>query len=101
MADVLEKLNTQIGSERSDDSLMMIAAFDQGQRGDFMGLRNTLQDLATKFPESSRSIRSIWFLQKQGKISAAEFDFALQFIAIGTISQNPKDFGVSAEPLVL
>jgi len=42
MSDVFEKLNTQIGSERSDDSLMMVAAFDQGQRGDFMGLRNTL-----------------------------------------------------------
>src|SRR6185436_17283494 len=34
MSDVFEKLNTQIGSELSDDSLMMVAAFDQGQRGD-------------------------------------------------------------------
>jgi FOG: FHA domain len=101
MADVLDKLHTQIGDELSDDCLLMIAAFDQGQRGDFMGLRNMLQDLATKFPESSRSIRSVWFLQKQGKISGPEFDFAIQFIAIGTISQNPKDFGLSAEPLVL
>ena len=101
MSDVFEKLNTQIGSERSDDSLMMVAAFDQGQRGDFMGLRNTLQDLANKFPESSRSIRSIWFLQKQGKISGPEFDFAILFLAVGTISQNPKDFGLNTEPLVL
>jgi pSer/pThr/pTyr-binding forkhead associated (FHA) protein len=101
MSEVFEKLNTQIGSERSDDSLMMVAAFDQGQRGDFMGLRNTLQDLSTKFPESSRSIRSIWFLQKQGKISGPEFDFALQFLAIGTICQNPKDFGLNTEPLTL
>jgi hypothetical protein len=101
MADVLDKLHTQIGDELSDDCLLMIAAFDQGQRGDFMGLRNMLQDLATKFPESSRSIRSIWFLQKQGKISGPEFDFAIQFIAIGTISQNPKDFGLSAEPFIL
>ena len=101
MAGVFEKLNTQIGSELSDDSLMMIAAYDQGQRGDFMGLRNTLQDLSTKFPESARAIRTIWFLQKQGKISAAEFDFALQFLAIGTITQSPKDFGINAEPLTL
>jgi len=101
MSDVFEKLNTQIGSELSDDSLMMVAAFDQGQRGDFMGLRNTLQDLANKFPDSSRAIRSIWFLQKQGKISGPEFDFAIMFLAVGTISQNPKDFGVNAEPLIL
>jgi hypothetical protein len=80
---------------------MMIAAYDQGEKGDFMRLRNTLQDLATKFPESSRVIRSIWFLQKQGKITDSEFDFALRFLAIGTITQNPKDFGVKAEPLTL
>lgn len=101
MADVLGKLQTQIGSELSDDSLLMIAAFDQGQSGDFQKLRNMLQDLATKFPESSRQIRSIWFLQKQGKITDAEFDFALRFIAIGTITQSPKDFGVNTEPLTL
>jgi hypothetical protein len=101
MADVLDKLHTQIGDELSDDCLLMIAAFDQGQRGDFMGLRNMLQDIATKFPESPRSIRSIWFLQKQNKISSTEFDFAIQFIAIGTISQSPKDFGIAAEPLAL
>jgi hypothetical protein len=101
MAGIFEKLNTQIGSERSDDSLLMIAAYDQGEKGDFMRLRNMLQDLATKFPESARSIRSIWFLQKQNKISTDEFEFALRFIAIGTITQSPKDFGVSAEPLTL
>jgi len=99
MADIFEKLQTQIGSERSDDSLMMVAAFDQGQAGDFQRLRNTLQDLSTKFPESSRAIRSIWFLQKQNKITDAEFDFALRFLAIGTITQSPKDFGVNADPL--
>jgi hypothetical protein len=101
MADVLGKLHTEIGDERSDDCLLMIAAFDQGQRGDFQGLRNMLQDMSNKFPESSRAIRTIWFLQKQNKISASEFNFAIDFIAIGTISESPKDFGVNAEPLVL
>jgi pSer/pThr/pTyr-binding forkhead associated (FHA) protein len=101
MADILERLQTQIGCELYDDCLMMVAAYDQGERGDFMRLRNTLQDLANKFPESSRAIRSIWFLQKQGKITDAEFDFALKFLAIGTITQNPRDFGVSAEQLTL
>ena len=101
MSEVLEKLHTPIGDELSDDCLLMIAAFDQGQRGDFMSLRNMLQDISTKFPESSRAIRTIWFLQKQNKISSAEFDFAIDFIAIGTISQSPKDFGFNSDPLVL
>jgi len=101
MAPILEKLQGPVGSELADDCLMMIAAYDQGEHGDFLKLRNMLQDLANKFPDSSRAIRSIWFLQKQGKITDGEFDFALRFLAIGTITQNPKDFGVSAEPLVL
>lgn len=101
MADILEKLNTQVGSELADDSLLMIAAYDQGAAGDFMRLRNMLQALATKSPESSRAIRTIWFLQKNGKITPAEFEFALRFLAIGAITQNPKDFGVNTDALVL
>ena len=101
MADVLDKLNTQIGSELADDSLLLIAAFDQGASGDFLKLRNMLQDIATKSQESSRAIRSIWFLEKNGKITGPEFDRALTFLAIGTITQNPKDFGVNAEALTL
>jgi hypothetical protein len=58
-----------------------------------------LQDLANKFPESPRAIRTIWFLQKNGKITQSEFDGALNFLAVGTISQNPKEFGVNAEAL--
>ncbi|HEY2867388.1 MAG TPA: FHA domain-containing protein [Pyrinomonadaceae bacterium] len=101
MSDILGKLQTQIGSELADDSLVMIAAYDQGERGDFQSLRNMLQDLTTKSPESARAIRSIWFLQKNGKISGSEFDFAIKFLAIGTITQSPKDFGINVDPLTL
>lgn len=100
MAGVLDKLSTQIGNELADDSLLLIAAYDQGQAGEFMKMRNMLQDLANKSTESSRTVRTIWFLQKNNKISAGEFEFALRFLAIGTLTQNPKDFGVNTEALV-
>ena len=99
MAGTLDKLRTQIGSELAEDTLLMIAAYDQGEAGDFLKMRNMLQDLANKYPDSSRSIRTVWFLQQNGKISQAEFDTAVTFLAIGTISQNPKAFGVNAEAL--
>ncbi|MEP7211640.1 MAG: FHA domain-containing protein [Acidobacteriota bacterium] len=99
MAGTLDKLRTQIGSELAEDTLLMIAAYDQGEAGDFMKLRNMLQDLANKYPDSSRSIRTVWFLQQNGKITQSEFDMAVTFLAIGTISQNPKAFGVNAEAL--
>ena len=101
MADVLGKLSIQVGNELADDSLLTIAAFDQGAAGDAMKMRNMLQDLATRSSESSRTIRTIWFLQKEGKITPGEFDRALTFLAIGTIAQNPKEFGVNSEPLNL
>jgi len=101
MADILAVLSTQVGNEFGDDVLMMIAVYDQGAAGDTMKLRNTLQSLTTKFPESARTIRTIWFLKKNSQITDQEYDFALRFLAIGTITQNPKGFNVNAEPLIL
>jgi hypothetical protein len=99
VAEVYEKLGVHIGSENFDDALLMVAAYDQGAAGDTMKMRNMLQDLATKSTEGARTVRSIWFLEKAGKISTAEYDRALTFLAIGTIVQNPKEFGVNAEAL--
>ena len=101
MADVLDKLTIQLGNEFPDDCLLTMAAYDQGVAGDTMKLRNMLQDLANKSNESTRTIRTIWFLQKEGKITQAQYDFALHFLAAGTIAQNPKEFGVNAEALDL
>jgi predicted component of type VI protein secretion system len=96
---VLKELAVTIGNERADDVLIVVAAYDQGVAGDKLKMRNMLQDLANKSPESARAIRTIWYLQKNSKITQAEYESALNFLAIGTISQNPKDFGMSAEPL--
>ncbi len=98
MVDELDQLAIQVGNELGEDCLLMMAAYD---RGDPMKMRNMLQDLATKSSESSRTIRTIWFLQKNGKITQAEFDLALRFLAIGTIAQNPRDFGVNTDGLGL
>lgn len=96
MADPLDKLGTQVGNEFADDCLLMIAAYDQG---DPLKMRNMLQDLATKATESTRTIRTIWYLKKAGKITDSEYEMALRFLAIGTITQNPRDFGVNSESL--
>jgi hypothetical protein len=101
IADVYDKLAVQIGNEFGEDTLLMVAAYDQGAAGDTMKMRNMLQDLAAKSPEGARTIRTIWFLEKNGKITQGEFERALNFLAIGTITQNPKDFGVNAEALIL
>ncbi len=97
MASVLDDLSRNVGDEFSDDSLLAIAAYEQGAAGKTLAMRDMLQSLTDKFPESSRRIRTIWFLKDNGKISDSQFEFALRFLAAGTISQNPSDFGVNAE----
>ncbi len=98
MLPVLGDLRISLANNLADDNLMIIAAFDQGKAGKVRNLRNFLEALAKKNPGvSPREIRTIWFLKKQGKITDAEYEYALRFLAIGTITQNPKDFNVNAE----
>jgi len=97
MVATLDRLSIQVGNELGEDCLLMMAAYDQGEAGDFLKMRNMLQDLATKATAPVREIRTIWYLKKQGKITDGEYDLALRFLAAGTIMQNPKDFGVNAE----
>jgi hypothetical protein len=101
MLPVFTELRVILANNLADDNLMMVAAYNQGKAGKTKDLRNSLEALAKKNPSvSPREIRTIWFLKKQGKISDAEYEFALRFLAIGTIAQNPKDFGVNAEAVV-
>jgi len=101
MLPVLGELRVTLANNLADDNLMMIAAYNQGKAGKFKDLRNTLEALAKKNPSvSPREIRTIWFLKKQSKITDAEYEYALRFLAIGTITQNPKDFNVNAEAVI-
>jgi len=94
LADRLDRFGTQIGNELGDDCLVLIAVLDQG---DPMTMRNLLQKLATTSSETPRTIRSIWWLKKNSKITDAEYESALRFLAIGTLAQNPRDFGVNQD----
>jgi len=92
MSGVLSRLTVPVGNELGDDCLLMIAAYDQGAAGDFMKMRNMLQDVATKSNAPAREIRSIWFLNKSGKITPQEYELALRFLAAGAIMQAPAEF---------
>ncbi|MDQ2746163.1 MAG: hypothetical protein M3T96_02770, partial [Acidobacteriota bacterium] len=82
------------------DNLLIIAAYERGAAGNPRSLQTTLEGLSKKTSSvSPREIRTIWFLKNADKITDAEFNFALQFIAIGAITQNPKDFNVNADAI--
>jgi pSer/pThr/pTyr-binding forkhead associated (FHA) protein len=100
MAEVLDKLNRSIGVESADESLLVIAAYDQGVADKFLQLRNQAEALSkTTQGVTARQVRTIWFLHERGKLTDSEFELALRFLAIGTITQKPSDFSVNAEAL--
>lgn len=100
MLETLDSLSIVFGNELADDNLLVIASYEKGVAGKTLEMRDKVAGLTKKFPNvRSQTIRTIWFLKENNEISTSEFDFALQFLAIGTITQNPKDFNVSAEAL--
>jgi pSer/pThr/pTyr-binding forkhead associated (FHA) protein len=101
MLEVLSNLRASLGNELADDNLLIIAAYNQGAANQNLAMRDTVANLTNKFPNvSSRTVRTIWFLQENDKLSPEQYDFALKFLAIGIITQNPKDFNVQSEAVI-
>ena len=102
MLDTLSQLRIQIGDSFANECVIIIAAYDQGEAGKYLQMRDTMTRLASDNPNtSSRKVRTIWFLKEQGKLSEAQFDFALRFLALGAISKDPAAFNIQASPLNL
>jgi FHA domain len=101
MLPVLNELKIALDNNLANDNLLIIASYERGAAGKPRDLRNVIEALAKKTQSlSPREIRSIWFLRKNGKISDAEFESAVRFLAIGAIMQNPKDFGINTEAVI-
>jgi hypothetical protein len=45
-------------------------------------------------------IRNVWFLHENQKLSPQAYDLVLRFLSIGAIAQNPRRYGIEAEPLI-
>ena len=102
MLPVLTDLKGTLDNKLADDNLLIIAGYARKESGGNTPLQNVIEGLSKSSQSENitpREIRTIWFLKKKDKISDAEFNFALQFLAIGIISQNPKDFNVAADAL--
>ncbi|MGI8640346.1 MAG: FHA domain-containing protein [Pyrinomonadaceae bacterium] len=100
MLPVLSDLKGTLDNKLADDNLLIIAGYARNQTGKNTPLQNVIEGLSKSSQTENvtpREIRTIWFLKKKDKISDAEFNFALQFLAIGAISQSPKDFNVISE----
>jgi hypothetical protein len=100
IAGALNQLSNVISNDLSSDSLLIIAAYQEDSTGSSK-MNVKLANLTGKYPnESPAAIRTVWFLHDKGQITEPQFEFAVRFLAIGVITQNPKDFNVDTEPVI-
>lgn len=88
----IRKYANVIGLELANDGLLVVAAYAEGEEPNAM--RDRIANLANKTKNASAAtVRTIWFLSENGKLKPASFDFALNFLAAGTVMQDTKAFG--------
>ncbi|MEP6924673.1 MAG: FHA domain-containing protein [Pyrinomonadaceae bacterium] len=93
MAPDLQKYSLVLGNELANDNLLAIAAYVEGNPPNTM--RDRVANLTTLTPgATAATVRTIWFLHDNGKLSEPAFDFAVRFIAAGTLLQNPSAFNL-------
>lgn len=105
MLPILAQLKIRLDNQFADDNLLIIAAYDQGKQKNYNTLQSKLEGLSKTLSKKGvsvnpREMRTIWFLKANNKLTDAEFEYAVNFLAVGVIMQNPKDFGVNAEPVI-
>lgn len=91
----LAKLRGVFGDELANDSLLTVAALEEGP-----SLQARITRLAGRVNDSPTTIRSIWYLHDHQVISDQTYRFVLRFITIGVIAQDPRKFGIAADPIV-
>lgn len=92
MAPDLQKYSLVLGNELANDNLLALAAYSEGNPPNAM--RDRVANLTLKPGAAAATVRTVWFLHDNGKLSDSAFDFAVRFIAAGTLLQNPADFNL-------
>lgn len=79
----------------ADSSLLVIAAYPEGP-----GSKKS-HPLLARLPRltDKPSQRNVWYLAERRGMSDQAYDLVIRFLALGIIAQNPKRYGVTAEPL--
>ena len=92
-----------LGNRSADDALLLIAAYRMGPvtNLDRSGKKShPMLPTLRKISQGVSSKRTVWYLYKNGGIEKSSYDFVVSFLAVAVLSEHPKEFGVSASPLV-
>lgn len=90
MVGELKEYVNVIGMEVANEAPLIIAAYGEGSSPE--GVRNSLGNLVASTGAAPVTVRTIWFLRDNKKLGDKGFNFALNFLAAGTVLQDPKSF---------
>jgi hypothetical protein len=90
----LARMRAVFGDELANDSLLTVAGLEEGA-----ALQNRITRLSSRSNDSPTTIRSIWYLHDHQVITERTYDFVIRFMTLGIIAQDPKRFGLAADPL--
>jgi hypothetical protein len=107
MAPKLLTLRATFGTDSANSTLLLLAAYPYPFNPQLGSQTRTAHPLASKLVElgGRRSVedtsvaRTVWFLKEKNGIMPEAYELVVRFLAVGIISQDPRSFGVDAEPL--
>jgi hypothetical protein len=107
MTPKLLTLRATFGTETANSSLLLVAAYPYPFNPPIGSETRTPHPLASKLQEvggrrsqvDTSVARSVWFLREKDAISPEAYDLVVRLLAVGVIAQNPRQYGVEADPL--
>jgi hypothetical protein len=90
-------LRATFGSGDADSSLLVLAAYKEAGVGTRQS--HPLLERMRRLVRNPLVQRNVWYLHERGGLSDESYNFVVRFIALGAIAQNPRQFGVAADPL--
>lgn len=99
MLPALAHLRGIFGTELANDSLLVVAASEEGRGGATHPLQTAISELTKRQPDSPAAIRSVWYLREHGRLSPRAYDLVVRFLAVGVVARDPRRYGVDAVPL--
>jgi hypothetical protein len=99
-------LRATFGTETANSSLLLVAAYPYPFNPPIGSQARTPHPLAAKLMEfggrrstvHTSEARSVWFLREKNGITTEAYDLVIRLLAIGVIAQQPRQFGIEAEP---
>jgi pSer/pThr/pTyr-binding forkhead associated (FHA) protein len=92
----LKHLHEMFGSSGADGSLIVVAAYAEGQG---TARSHPLLERMRHNVKDPLAERNVWFLRHRGVISESTYSLIISFLAHGVVVGNPRAFDIDTDPL--